>query len=692
MNNGNIEVYSTSGRVKLSSSADQVHMPPSGGIAKINIAKSDISGVVRSGNSLIVHKTNGAELKIDDFFVSSGQKNKLVIEDDGELYLAKYDDENFSGLEFSSISTLEDAVSSADDALPTALWLVPLIAVAAVATGLAVSSHKSNKHEDGTGGTGGSGSSLVGDLINATSELSNMKSESVVDRGKLDEAIHSTKSSLLLEDLNGARNALAKLVDTHAAMMEKKNELDKLILLAKKQGSNVDGAEGLSQNIASELIEIEADIEKGQSVLQSVENTSEAVSLAREALAVAEREKHLAEEAINKAIFQKQKALADNDNHAVNSVNKMIYEANSLLASANEKIEYANKLVESANVQIDSLGGGGGNLSSISETTVKIIESGLTIDKGATLFESVSQFLNKIAGSLKSVFESIVNTNPFELIKDVSAAIIGGVSLSGIVNTVIDFIKLPVKVFCDAYNAVGGVFGVIGAGFESLGNIVSGGFTLISDIKHAIFDGISAVLEEKGIFGVINPFKWFEYGTSIIGTVCENLKVVIGGAVSKLFSSIFENETLGVIKNYLGETLYDTFIKGPFDNILKPILDNLMDIDLISSIASLPGQVIGASEELVTDIVSSITGTENVIEIAIKNDALKDINVYEIKNEGSVLRELLTENSGDIELYYVNIEYSEEVPTLFMPESDVYNSYHVLAFNEDKENTLSVAV
>lgn len=141
-----INVVSSAGNIKyvVNSSTYKVTTPAS--IIKIALTKKEINGVQKVKNDLVLMKSDGEKILLENFFAFTGKdENKLVIEDQGKLYLATYDSNDFAGLDFVSVESLYDVLTTVEGDSASE-WMVPLLGLAAVAAagiGIAVHNHKS---------------------------------------------------------------------------------------------------------------------------------------------------------------------------------------------------------------------------------------------------------------------------------------------------------------------------------------------------------------------------------------------------------------------------------------------------------------------------------------------------------------------------------------------------------------------
>lgn len=287
-----IELISASGNVKQHIDNNTVKVTISRATIKITISPKDISGSQKINNDLILVKSDGDQIFLEGFFALSGkEKNKLVIEDQDELYLANYDEGTFSGLEFIPVDSLNDVIMPTGNN-QTAAWLVPVVGLAAVGAGIAVYnySHSGNQHS----GSENNNSSDTNDnteqnSLNSALETLNVRSteldnarqaleDSVREmkthpdddsvgavsdaRASLESAVNSLKTALVqLQD--AVTNAAGKDIDTSAAQQEVASAEDRL------SGAS-DVMQSAAQNLAVVLELLDANPEK---VLASVQET-----------------------------------------------------------------------------------------------------------------------------------------------------------------------------------------------------------------------------------------------------------------------------------------------------------------------------------------------------------------------------------------------------------------------------------
>lgn len=146
--NGTIVFFSASGE-KLADAVGMTGIAPANSeVISVNLSARDVIGAQKDNNALNILTKDNKKIVINDFF--SNKKKKLVFDDGKDLFQTDYiAGENFNGLQFKSLSSIDALFDETDTALlgnDTLSWVVPLIAVAAV-SGIALAVADNNRHK-----------------------------------------------------------------------------------------------------------------------------------------------------------------------------------------------------------------------------------------------------------------------------------------------------------------------------------------------------------------------------------------------------------------------------------------------------------------------------------------------------------------------------------------------------------------
>ena len=106
-------------------------------VLKLRLNKAQLQGAVRDGNSLVIvagTDENNDKIVIEDFFT---ENPKFVLEDEetGELAVASYDAENFDGLNFTPVESMDDVFTGTVSEVGG--WVLPLVGSVAAIGGVA---------------------------------------------------------------------------------------------------------------------------------------------------------------------------------------------------------------------------------------------------------------------------------------------------------------------------------------------------------------------------------------------------------------------------------------------------------------------------------------------------------------------------------------------------------------------------
>lgn len=254
-----IEIISSGGNVKYVTNGNTYKSSTPGSIIKITLPKKEISGVQKVKNDLMLMKSDGETILLENFFAFTGKdENKLVIEDQGKLYLATYDSNDFAGLDFVSVESLNDVLTTTVDGDRATEWMVPLLGLAAVAgIGLAVHNHNSG------GGGSHSNSESNSDNNKGEAEKKALKSaQDVLDARSADlntaqellnDAVQSMKTNPDATSIEAVNAARASLNNAAYALKSSKDQLQTAIENAVNKGVDTTVAEQVIKQVEDSL-------------------------------------------------------------------------------------------------------------------------------------------------------------------------------------------------------------------------------------------------------------------------------------------------------------------------------------------------------------------------------------------------------------------------------------------------------
>lgn len=284
-----IDVFSKAGKELIYSNANVIKVPQSGSIVKVNIPTNTISGAVKSGNNLVILQKNGEKITLEDFFPAgeNAEPTKLVIADGEYLYQANYDSDNFSGLEFSAVSSMDEVISGegTDQGVNPAVWIVPLVVAGVAGIAIAASSGGSG---GGGGNDGGSDAgkkpvTVVGpdDKSQAKFDEQVAKTEADLTVTKLDAlkaAVEALQAEPTAENLAKVQDAKAALAEELTALQTKVTAFEAVTKAAAENKLNTSEAKALLEKIASEMADATTVSENADTIAKAVSDLLDYVS------------------------------------------------------------------------------------------------------------------------------------------------------------------------------------------------------------------------------------------------------------------------------------------------------------------------------------------------------------------------------------------------------------------------------
>lgn len=274
-----MEVISSAGNVLETGNSARITQP--GSIIKVTLPKYDISGVQKFGNNLVLVNGDNEQIVIEDFFVAKGQeKNKLVIEDEralfdgeGQLYLAEYDAENFAGLEFVPIASMDEVMgeqAANDGETNHAVWIIPLIGAAVVGAAIAIA-NDSDSDSSSNNNNDSNNSDAQNALDNAQKAFEASLDSLTVAKQNLADAIAAMQANPSADTIQAVADAKAALEQATTALDQSKAQLDSAITNAKGQGLDTAQAEKVITDAEADIADAEAVLEQATAMLESAQ-------------------------------------------------------------------------------------------------------------------------------------------------------------------------------------------------------------------------------------------------------------------------------------------------------------------------------------------------------------------------------------------------------------------------------------
>ena len=274
-----MEVISSAGAALETGNSARITQP--GSIIKVTLPKYEISGVQKFGNDLVLVKGDNEQIIIEGFFVEKGQeKNKLVIEDEralfdgeGQLYLAEYDAENFAGLEFVPIASMDEVMgeqAAEEGDTNHAVWLIPLIGAAIVGAAIAIS-NSSNDDDNGSNNNNNGSEDAKNVLESAKNTYEAKLDDLTVAKQALADAVTAMQTSPTAENIQAVSDATVALEDATSALSDAKTQLDSAVTTAKKEGLDTTEAESVMSNATDDIASAEAAVAQAIAMVESAQ-------------------------------------------------------------------------------------------------------------------------------------------------------------------------------------------------------------------------------------------------------------------------------------------------------------------------------------------------------------------------------------------------------------------------------------
>lgn len=237
--NGTMMFFSASGE-KLADAVGTTGIAPiNSEVIKVNLSARNVAAAQKDNNALYILTKDNQKLVINDFF--SNKTKKLVFEDGNDLFLADYTPgENFNGLQFKPLKSMDAAFDGADAALignDTLSWAVPLIAVAA-AGGIAIAAknRSNNKNNDSDNNPTANLSAAKAQANQTIDGMAHLNAQQKADAHQAVEnatdipGINSALAEAHVSNLNGAKEGAHKAIDEMANLsIQQKEEAHKAI-------------------------------------------------------------------------------------------------------------------------------------------------------------------------------------------------------------------------------------------------------------------------------------------------------------------------------------------------------------------------------------------------------------------------------------------------------------------------------
>lgn len=237
-----------------------------GTTVKITVAKEMISGSQKEGNNLVLVEKNGSKITIEDFFKTDGTlKNKLILEDGGKAYEAKYNAENFAGLAFFPVKQAVDENTDSGE-MNTAVWLVPLLVAAAAGIGIAIYNNKDdgNSHDNKS-----SDSKEKQALSDAQKDVVNKDSTFINAQKTLAEAVKAMQANPSTATIKAVEEASAAVKTAMDAMNKANTTLKTAVDAAKAKGIDTTAAEKIQKQAAEDAISAKNAIDKAAELVKT---------------------------------------------------------------------------------------------------------------------------------------------------------------------------------------------------------------------------------------------------------------------------------------------------------------------------------------------------------------------------------------------------------------------------------------
>ncbi|MGC0809188.1 BapA/Bap/LapF family prefix-like domain-containing protein [Pantoea agglomerans] len=263
-----IEIISASGNIKTTVNSNFYKILSSGEVIKLTVAKNEISGSQKVKNDLILTKSTGEKIILEDFFTDEGkEKNKLVVEDQGQLWLADYDAQDFTGLSFAPVASMSDVTEAGSD-FSTAAWLVPLIGVAAVGAGVAL-----HNRSDGSGGHKSNKNSLPEKQVVDDAQKTLEAGETDLNQAQklLNDAAQAMKNNPDAASVETVSNASSGLQNAILALEAAGKAQSAAIVDAKAKGIDTTAAEKAGQQAQKALSDASVAIDKASQLSETAQ-------------------------------------------------------------------------------------------------------------------------------------------------------------------------------------------------------------------------------------------------------------------------------------------------------------------------------------------------------------------------------------------------------------------------------------
>lgn len=449
------------------------------------------------------------------------------------------------------------------------------------------------------------------------------------------------------------------------------------------------------------------------------------------------KEANLAIEAAKKA---KDEAIKANNLDKVDEINAQIKAANEGLVTAkqslNELIEIRDEAVKSIeNISKDVADNHKPNVNELKDISVKPsepIDKGIVVKESKGIFEAIKDGLTSFKDMANNEFKEFINkvlaSKPVEVVKDVIQGIKNAVK--NIADTVWSQIKAPVQVvkevikgIKDYFAEVGGfVKGGIKIGADSVKEVISGAIKVFKDGVNSIVENVKKTIHDSikdmKLTDWINPVKVGGLIKDIIvggiksgvKAVWDTIKSVPGKGLDFIVQKIKDMGSLvgdsvvnkfHIVKDSVQEIikiLGDAFIKIPFDNLVKPILEALNPLNAIPKIGSVIWgtikDVVGIIKSLKDIPEKSIDIVKNIVKDimdSFKGDKVTEGNGEEVKVFLKEITDTLEAHSNEVAKVNEN-KSTDEIKTVDeVKESSVYGLNELLSDNNTEINLDALA-
>src|SRR5690606_30666363 len=145
----NIEIISSESGGVIQSTNNSVVSLNQSSIVKINLNIDEVASISRQGNAAVVTLKNGEKITLENYFDFPAESNKIIFENDGELYWAQFTDASGAILDTINYIPLEQlAIEESVAGLAISPWLIGAGLAAGLGGAIAAVQGDSNSRGD----------------------------------------------------------------------------------------------------------------------------------------------------------------------------------------------------------------------------------------------------------------------------------------------------------------------------------------------------------------------------------------------------------------------------------------------------------------------------------------------------------------------------------------------------------------